>query len=121
MSIYITKTNKRDFVFEDDEVEFLWRRNAEGLFVEDNKGIYSMPRKKLLKVAVPVNFDDDVDLPDCGLCYEKIYPFFLAHQLKNVCCHGENFHSNCLQTWIEKKYSLQQEPTCPMCRIVIVK
>ena len=120
MSVYVVKTNKRDYPFEDEEVEFVCRRNAEGLYVEDNKGIYRHPRPRLLKLAVPIHFSDDEDeREECGLCYEPIDPSLEASQLQRSCSHSRNFHFVCVRTWIHKKQILEQPPTCPLCRVVI--
>ena len=90
----------------DDEVVFLWRKNSQGIVVEDTNGIVSC--KKRRKILLEINLDDN---EQCSICLQPIeFDQATGTSVSMVCSHTKEMHFRCLYEWYNKK----DFPTCPI-------
>ena len=102
----------------DDDIVFLWRKNRQGVIVEDTNGTINAS-KKHRKILLEIDFDDDVPeqipsfLKECSICLQPMQCWqSTGTGVSSRCIHTKSMHYDCLYEW----YIQQVFPNCPLCR-----
>jgi hypothetical protein len=91
----------------------LWDENHFNIISED---LIERLKKRLNTDTKKNCKEENMNLEDCPICFEKMEGNDDIYKCKNTC--NNYFHYDCIKKWLYSKSN--EQSTCPLCRSIII-